>query len=66
MYHIMIMDTNDKEIILSGEEVVVIAGEPGDLSGIISADETTIAQAITVSPRLLSASRKAIALSGKT
>lgn len=60
MYHIKILDTHDKEIILDGEEIVVIAGEAGGASGVIDADEATIAQVIAESPRLMRAARRAI------
>lgn len=60
MYHIKIMDTHDKEIILDGEEIVVIAGEAGGANGVIDADEATIAQVIAESPRLMRAARRAI------
>lgn len=60
MYHIKILDTHDKEIILDGEEIVVIAGEAGGANGIIDADEATIAQVIAESPRLMRAARRAI------
>ena len=62
MYHIKILDTHDKEIILDGEEIVVIAGEAGGANGVIDADEATIAQVIAESPRLMRAARRAIAL----
>lgn len=62
MYHIKIMDTHDKEIILDGEEIVVIAGEPGAANGVIDANEATIAQVIAESPRLMRAARRAIEL----
>lgn len=60
MYHIKIMDTHDKEIILDGEEIVVIAGEAGGANGVIDADEATIAQVIAESPRLMRAARRAM------
>lgn len=60
MYHIKILDTHDKEIILDGEEIVVIAGEAGGANGVIDADEATIAQVIAESPRLMRAARRAI------
>ena len=60
MYHIKIMDTHDKEIILDGEEIVVIAGEAGGANGVIDADEATIAQVIAESPRLRRAARRAM------
>lgn len=60
MYHIKILDTHDKEIILDGEEIVVIAGEAGGANGVIDADEATIAQVIAESPRLMRAARQAI------
>lgn len=60
MYHIKILDTHDKEIILDGEEIVVIAGEAGGASGVIDADEATIAQVIAESPRLMRAARRAM------
>ena len=60
MYHIKIMDTHEKEIILDGEEIVVIAGEAGGANGVIDADEATIAQVIAESPRLMRAARRAI------
>lgn len=62
MYHIKILDTHDKEIILDGEEIVVIAGEAGGANGVIDADEATIAQVIAESPRLMRAACRAIAL----
>lgn len=62
MYRIKITDTHDKEIILDGEEIVVIAGEAGSANGIIDADEATIAQVIAESPRLMRAARRAIEL----
>lgn len=60
MYRIKITDTHDKEIILDGEEIVVIAGEAGGANGVIDADEATIAQVIAESPRLMRAARRAI------
>lgn len=60
MYHIKILDTHDKEIILDGDEIVVIAGEAGGANGVIDADEATIAQVIAESPRLMRAARRAI------
>lgn len=60
MYHIKIMDTHDKEIILDGEEIVVIAGEAGGANGVIDADKATIAQVIAESPRLMRAARRAM------
>lgn len=60
MYHIKITDTHEKEIILDGEEIVVIAGEAGGANGVIDADEATIAQVIAESPRLMRAARRAI------
>lgn len=62
MYHIKILDTHDKEIILDGEEIVVIAGKAGGANGVIDADEATIAQVIAESPRLMRAARRAIEL----
>lgn len=62
MYHIKILDTHDKEIILDGDEIVVIAGEAGGANGVIDADEATIAQVIAESPRLMRAARRAIEL----
>lgn len=60
MYHIKILNTHDKEIILDGEEIVVIAGEAGGANGVIDADEATIAQVIAESPRLMRAARRAM------
>ena len=60
MYHIKILDTHDKEIILDGDEIVVIAGEAGGANGVIDADEATIAQVIAESPRLMRAARRAM------
>lgn len=62
MYHIKILDTHDKEIILDGEEIVVIAGESGAANGVVDADDLTITQAIMESPRLMRAARRAIEL----
>lgn len=62
MYRIKILDTHDKEIILDGEEIVVIAGEAGGANGVVDADDLTITQAIMESPRLMRAARRAIEL----
>nr|DAU37858.1 MAG TPA: protein of unknown function (DUF1931) [Caudoviricetes sp.] len=62
MYHIKILDTHDKEIILDGEEIVVIAGEAGGANGVVDADDLTITQAIMESTRLMRAARRAIEL----
>ena len=62
MYHIKILDTHDKEIILDGEEIVVIAGEAGRANGVVDADDLTITQAIMESTRLMRAARRAIEL----
>lgn len=62
MYDITITDDEVREMHISGDNVLAIAGSYGETTGVIDAGVETLAQWITESPRLMEAARIALKL----